>query len=54
VKRTVGVLSGLVGALAILLVVAAVALPLVFDEDDLQEAIFSEVPEKTGRDQDGN
>lgn len=49
-KRTLGILAGLVGALAVLLVVAAVVLPLVFDEDDLKEAISSEVTEKTGRD----
>ena len=53
-KRTLGILAGLVGALAVLLAVAAVVLPLVFDEDDLQEAISSEVTEKTGRDQYGN
>ena len=43
------ILLGLVGAVVILLVSAAVLLPLIYDKDDLKRAIANEVREQTGR-----
>jgi AsmA protein len=40
---------GLIGALIVLMVVAAVLLPLIYDEEDLKQAIAGEVYKKTGR-----
>jgi AsmA protein len=43
------ILVGVIGILIVLMVAAAVLLPLIYDEEDLKEAIAGEVYEKTGR-----
>jgi AsmA protein len=43
------ILLGLAGAVVILLVLAAVVLPLIYDKDDLKRALANEVREQTGR-----
>lgn len=48
-KPFFGILLGLVGTIVLLLILAAVALPLLFDEDDLKQAVAREVREETGR-----
>ena len=48
-KGFLKILLGLVGALVVLLVVAAVLLPLIYDKNDLKQAIAGEVYEQTGR-----
>jgi len=44
------ILLGLVGAVVVLLILAAVLLPLIYDEDDLKQAIEAETRRQTGRD----
>ena len=48
-KRLFKILLGLAGALVLLLVLAAVALPLIYDKEDLKEALAGEVYRQTGR-----
>ncbi len=47
--RLIKILAGIFGALILLLVLAALLLPLLFDKDDLKHAIGEAVLEKTGR-----
>lgn len=49
-KRLLKILLGLAAALVVLLVLAAVLLPLMYDKEDLKQAISSQVHERTGRD----
>jgi AsmA protein len=49
-KRFLKVILGLVGAFAVLLVLAAVLLPLIYEEADVKQAIAAKVHEQTGRD----
>lgn len=44
------ILLGLVGAVVVLLILAGVLLPLIYDEEDLKQAIVTEVKRQTGRD----
>ena len=44
------ILLGLVGAIIVLLMLAAVLLPLIYDEEDLKQAIAAETRRQTGRD----
>jgi AsmA protein len=48
-KRMIKILLALAGALVLLLVLAAVVLPLVYDKQDLKQAIAGEVGKQTGR-----
>jgi AsmA protein len=48
-KGILKILMGLIGALIVLMVVAALVLPLIYDKEDLKQAIAGEVHEKTGR-----
>ena len=48
-KRFLKVILGLVGAFAMLLVLAAVVLPLIYEEADLKQAIAAKVHKQTGR-----
>ncbi len=47
--RLIKILAGTLGAVILLLVLAALLLPLLFDKDDLKQAIGDAVLEKTGR-----
>jgi AsmA protein len=49
-KRVLKILLGLAGAVVLLMVLAAVVLPLVYDKEDLKQAIAGEVNRQTGRD----
>lgn len=49
-KGILKILLGLIGGLLLLLVVAALALPLIYDKDDLKQAIAGQVHRQTGRD----
>jgi AsmA protein len=48
-KGLLKILLGLVGAIVLLLVLTAVLLPLIFDKNDLKQAIAGEVYAQTGR-----
>jgi len=48
-RRIFKILLGLTGAAIVLLVLAAVLLPLIYDKDDLKQAIAGEVYQQTGR-----
>jgi AsmA protein len=48
-KGLLKILLGLVGAMVLLLVLTAVLLPLIFDKNDLKQAIAGEVYAQTGR-----
>jgi len=48
-KGLLKILLGLVGAIVLLLVLTVVLLPLIYDKDDLKQAIASEVYQQTGR-----
>jgi AsmA protein len=48
-KRLFKILFGLVGAVVLLLVLAAVLLPLIYDKEDLKKAIAGQVYKQTGR-----
>lgn len=48
-NRIFKILLGLVGAIILLVVLAAVALPLIFDKEDLKGAIAKEAHRQTGR-----
>ncbi len=48
-KRLFKILFGLVGALVLLLLLAAVLLPLIYDKEDLEKAIAGQVYKQTGR-----
>jgi AsmA protein len=49
-KRIFKILLGLIGAVIVLLVLAALVLPLVYDKEDLKAAIAQGVRDQTGRD----
>ncbi|MBT8064227.1 MAG: AsmA family protein, partial [Gammaproteobacteria bacterium] len=49
-KRIFKILLGLIGAVILLLVLAAFVLPLIYDKEDLKAAIAREVRDQTGRD----
>ncbi len=49
-KGILKILLGLAAALALVLVLAAVLLPLMYDKEDLKQAIASQVHKQTGRD----
>ncbi|MBT8058398.1 MAG: AsmA family protein [Gammaproteobacteria bacterium] len=49
-KRIFKILLGLLGAVIVLLVLAALVLPLVYDKEDLKAAIAQGVRDQTGRD----
>ena len=49
-KSVVKILLGLVGGFILLLVLAALVLPLIYDKNDLKQAIAAEVHQQTGRD----
>ena len=44
------ILLGLVGTVIVLLLLAAVLLPLIYDEENLKQAIAAETRRQTGRD----
>jgi len=44
------ILLGLIGSVVLVLILAAVVLPLVYDKDDLKQAIATQVHKQTGRD----
>lgn len=48
-KRFVKILLGLAGGFVVLLLLAAVFLPLIYDQEDLKQAISQRVEEQTGR-----
>jgi len=48
-KRLFKILLGLVGAIVLLLVLAGLLLPLIYDKEDLKAAIAKEVHKQTGR-----
>ncbi|MCZ6880334.1 MAG: AsmA family protein, partial [Gammaproteobacteria bacterium] len=47
--KLIKILAGAIGAFVVLLVLVAMSLPLLFDEDDLKQAIGEAVLEETGR-----
>ncbi|MCH6572566.1 MAG: AsmA family protein [Proteobacteria bacterium] len=47
--KLIKILAGAIGAFIVLLVLVALSLPLLFDEDDLKQAIGEAVLEETGR-----
>ena len=47
--KLIKILAGAIGAFVVLLVLVALSLPLLFDEDDLKQAIGEAVLEETGR-----
>jgi len=49
-KKLLKILLGLVGAIVIVFLVAAIALPLLFDTEDLKRTLEGEVAKRTGRD----
>jgi len=49
VKNIIRILLGLVGGLIVLLILAAVVLPLIYDKEDLKKVISTQVYEQTGR-----
>ena len=48
-KRIFKILLGLLAAVVVLLALAAVVLPLIYDKDDLKQAIAAQVQKQTGR-----
>lgn len=48
-KRIIKILLGIVGTLLLLMILAAILLPLIFDEEDLKNALAKAVNEQTGR-----
>jgi len=48
-KKLLKILLGLVGALVLLMVIAGVVLPFMYDKEDLKKAISAEVHDQTGR-----
>ena len=47
--KLIKILAGVIGAFILLLILAAILLPLMFDKDDLKEALAEKVLERTGR-----
>jgi AsmA protein len=47
--KLIKILAGVIGAFVLLLILAAILLPLLFDKDDLKEALAEKVLERTGR-----
>ena len=48
-KRIFKILLGLVGGLVLLMILTAVLLPMIYDKEDLKQAIANEVHKRTGR-----
>ena len=48
-KRIFKILLGLIGGIIVLMIVAAVVLPLIYDKEDLEKMISAEVQKRTGR-----
>jgi AsmA protein len=48
-KSIFKILLGLVGSVIVLMILATVLLPLIYDKEDLEKAIAAEVLEQTGR-----